>query len=111
MSRFASSGLPLPAVLVDGGDVTDGKPSPEGYLLAARLLRVDAADCLVVEDAPAGVRAGKAAGMTLLAVASTHDPAELAEADDARTSLAEATPAVLQWLRPEGTPVPGGRCG
>ena len=109
MSRFASAGLPLPAVLVDSDDVTAGKPSPEGFLLAARLLRVDRADCLVVEDAPAGVRAGKAAGMTVLAVASTHDPAELAEADDVRTSLAEATPAVLHWLRPQGTPVARGR--
>lgn len=109
MSRFASSGLPLPAVLVDGDDVTDGKPSPEGYLLAARQLRVDAADCLVVEDSPAGVRAGKAAGMTVLAVASTHEPAELAEADVVLPSLAEATPAVLQWLRPQGTPVAAGR--
>lgn len=104
VARFASAGLPLPAVLIDGDDVTEGKPSPEGYLLAARLLDTEPADCLVVEDAPAGVRAGKAAVMTVLAVASTHKPAELAEADDVLPSLAEAGPLLLQWLHAKELP-------
>lgn len=99
LARFTGSGLPHPAVFVDGDDVAEGKPSPEGYLLAAARLGVEPLDCLVVEDAPAGVRAGKAAGMSVLAIASTHRPAELAEADHEAASLAQATPTVLAWLR------------
>lgn len=98
LARFQSHGLPQPSVFVDGDDVAEGKPSSEGYLLAARLLGVRARDCLVVEDAPAGVQAGKAAGMTVLAVASTHRPEELARADDVVLSLDDAGPRVLAWL-------------
>ncbi len=59
LARFKAHGLPEPSVFVDGDDVAEGKPSPEGYLTAARLLGVRPIDCLVVEDAPAGVRAGQ----------------------------------------------------
>jgi sugar-phosphatase len=98
LARFEQQGLPRPSVLVDGDDVSEGKPSPEGYLKAAGLLGVRATDCLVVEDAPAGVRAGKAAGMTVLAVASTHRPDELSSADDVVLCLADAALPVRDWL-------------
>lgn len=98
-ARFASSGIPLPAVFVDGDDVALGKPSPEGYLLAASLLGAAPVDCVILEDAPAGVRAGKAAGMTVLAICSTHPPADLVEADRILGTLAEAEPEVQRWLR------------
>ena len=98
LARFTASGLRHPAVLVDGDDVDRGKPSPEGYLLAARLLGAPPSACLVVEDAPAGVRAGTSAGMTVLAVATTHPSDELAEADRVVASLAEAAPEVRRWL-------------
>lgn len=62
-ARLAASGLPTPEVLVSGQDVSQGKPHPEGYLAAARLLGVPAARCVVVEDAPAGVRAAREAGV------------------------------------------------
>jgi sugar-phosphatase len=66
-----------PKALVSADDITRGKPDPEPYLLAARQLGVDPARCVVFEDAPAGLRAGRAAGMTTVALATTHPAAEL----------------------------------
>ncbi|MDL4771102.1 HAD-IA family hydrolase [Actinomadura xylanilytica] len=80
-ARSAVAGVPLPRVAVTAEDVADGKPDPSGYLLAARRLGVDPAGCVVVEDAPAGIAAGRAAGATVLAVGTSHDPAELGGAD------------------------------
>jgi sugar-phosphatase len=74
-------GLPLPRVLVAVEDVGRGKPAPDPYVRAAELLGFSPADCVVIEDAPAGVSAGKAAGATVVALDSTHRRAELAEAD------------------------------
>ncbi|HEX2313041.1 MAG TPA: HAD family hydrolase [Thermomonospora sp.] len=79
--RRAAAELPLPDVVVTAEDVRHGKPDPEGYLLAARRLGVEPADCVVVEDAPAGVRAGRAAGARVIAVTTSHPASELAEAD------------------------------
>lgn len=98
LSRFEAQGLPRPSVFVDGDDVAEGKPSPEGYLKAAALLGVRTTDCLVVEDAPAGVQAGNAAGMTVLAIASTHRPDELSRADEVVLCLADAGSYVRDWL-------------
>lgn len=98
LTRFEEHGLPEPTVFIDSGDVAAGKPSPEGYLKAAALLGVPPAGCLVVEDAPAGVRAGKAAGMTVVAVATTHHLDELADADAAFPSLSQAEPHIRAWL-------------
>jgi sugar-phosphatase len=75
-ARLGAVGI-LPRTLVAADDVTRGKPDPEPYLLAARLLGVDPADCVVFEDAPAGLRAGRAAGMTTVALATTHPAHEL----------------------------------
>ena len=58
--RLEVAGIPKPRVLVTAEDVTRGKPAPDGYLLAARQLDVDARNCLVWEDAPAGVEIGRA---------------------------------------------------
>ena len=63
--------------MVFAGDVARGKPDPEGYLTAARRLGADPAEALVVEDAPPGIEAGRAAGMATVAVPSTHAPEEL----------------------------------
>ncbi len=76
-ARQQAAGIPVPEVVVTADDVTRGKPDPEPFLLAARVLGVDPARCLVVEDAPAGLTAGRAAGMTTLAVTTTHRDAEL----------------------------------
>ncbi|MEU2334156.1 HAD family hydrolase [Streptomyces sp. NPDC006654] len=75
-ARLAAVGI-RPKTLVCADDVTRGKPDPEPYLLAARQLGVDPADCVVFEDAPAGLRAGRAAGMITVALTTTHQPHEL----------------------------------
>jgi sugar-phosphatase len=65
-------------------DVLHGKPSPDVYLMAAAGLGVSPADCIVVEDAPAGIQAARAAGMGVVALTTTHRSEDLAA--DARTS-------------------------
>lgn len=72
LARLHGAGLPVPDVLVTAEDVKVGKPDPAGYLRAAALLGVDPAHCVVLEDAPAGVAAGRAAGMTVVAVLTTN---------------------------------------
>ncbi|MET7274856.1 MULTISPECIES: HAD family hydrolase [Streptomyces] len=75
-ARLDAVGI-LPKTLVAADDITRGKPDPEPYLLGARALGVDPAACVVFEDAPAGLQAGRAAGMTTVALATTHRAAEL----------------------------------
>jgi beta-phosphoglucomutase family hydrolase len=68
-------------VIVWGREVTEGKPSPQGFLLAAQKLEVEPKNCVVIEDAVAGVTAAKSAGMKCLAVTNTHPRMSLMEAD------------------------------
>ena len=75
--RIDAAGLPKPKQMVTSTDVQHGKPDPEPYLKGAQILGVPAADCLVIEDAPAGIRAGKAAGARVLALRTTASDAEL----------------------------------
>ena len=75
--RLGCAGLPLPELLVCGDEVANGKPDPEGYLKAAHHLRVSPARCLVVEDTPAGILAGRRAGMDILALTTTYAPEKL----------------------------------
>jgi mannitol-1-/sugar-/sorbitol-6-phosphatase len=75
--RIRVSGLPEPKHLITSDDVVKGKPNPEPYLKAARSLGEDPMRCLVIEDAPAGIRAGKAAGTRVLALRTTAPDAEL----------------------------------
>jgi sugar-phosphatase len=86
-SRLRRAGLPVPPVLVCAEDVARGKPSPDAYLLAARGLGLVPPECLVVEDAPAGIQAARAAGMTVVGLATTH-PIDQIEADACAESLA-----------------------
>ena len=67
--------------IVSGREVTEGKPSPQVFLLAAERLGVEPKDCIVIEDAIAGVTAAKRAGMYCLAVTGTHPRHSLTEAD------------------------------
>lgn len=71
-ARLAAAGLPLPPVLVTAEDVQYGKPEPDPYLVGAQRLCVQAERCVVVEDAPSGVEAGKKAGMRVIGIAATH---------------------------------------
>jgi sugar-phosphatase len=86
-ARLKLGKLPLPDVLVTAEDVTDGKPHPEPYLKGAELLGFDPSQCLVIEDAPAGIRAAHAAGMRAIGLASTFAATELSEADAVIESL------------------------
>jgi sugar-phosphatase len=65
-ARMASAGLPAADVLVTGEDVENGKPFPDPYLVAAQHLRLSPARCAVFEDAPAGIAAARAAGVTTI---------------------------------------------
>lgn len=71
-ARLGAAGLPVPAVLIGAGEVTEGKPSPQGYLRAARELGFAPDRCVVVEDAPAGIEAGRRAGMRVLMLQTTY---------------------------------------
>lgn len=70
--RMAAAGIPRPGVLVGAEHVATGKPSPEGFLLAAKQLGVNADACLAIEDSHAGIAAAEAAGCTLLVISETH---------------------------------------
>ncbi|RWO50987.1 HAD-IA family hydrolase [Mesorhizobium sp.] len=70
--RIAAAGIPLPATLVAAEDVSRGKPAPDCFRLAAERLGVDARDCLVFEDAPAGIAAAEAVGATVVVISATH---------------------------------------
>lgn len=78
--RLRAAGLPIPKTMITSSDVKIGKPDPEPYLKAAAKLGFAAADCIVVEDAPAGVRAGKAAGARVVAFLTTMVRRNLEEA-------------------------------
>lgn len=92
--RLAASQLPAPAVVVTADDVTHGKPAPEPYQLAAQRLGVDPGDCLVVEDAPAGITAGRAAGCRTLGVTTTT-PADKLPADAVIDDLSQVRFSVV----------------
>jgi sugar-phosphatase len=72
LRRLEAAGIRAPRVLVTADDVAKGKPAPDCFLLAARLLGVSARDCLVWEDTLAGVAAAEAAGAAVVVVSSTH---------------------------------------
>jgi sugar-phosphatase len=76
-ARLKAAGLPVPAQIVTADDVTQGKPAPEPYLLGASRLGIVPERCIVVEDAPAGIQAGRSAGMRVLGIVSTHAAAEV----------------------------------
>ena len=78
--RLKAAGLPVPKNMITSDDVRAGKPDPEPYLKGAALLAVPGSRCVVFEDAPAGVRAGKAAGALVVALRSTAEDHELEQA-------------------------------
>ncbi|MFC8004751.1 HAD family hydrolase [Streptomyces olivaceus] len=93
-ARLDAVGI-LPKTLVAADDITRGKPDPEPYLLGARALGADPAACVVFEDAPAGLQAGRAAGMRTVALATTHRPDEL-DADLVVTDLSALSALVTR---------------
>ncbi len=78
--RLKVAGLPMPRNMVTCDDIRKGKPDPEPYIKGAGLLGVPASKCVVFEDAPAGIRSGKAAGALVIATRTTSPDSELEEA-------------------------------
>jgi sugar-phosphatase len=79
--RLASAGLPVPGVLIVAEAVKQGKPAPDGYRLGASRLGFDPGECVVFEDAPAGIAAGRAAGARVVGLTTTHAAGDLAGVD------------------------------
>ena len=75
--RIGAAGLPSPNRMVTSNDIRNGKPDPEPYLKGAQILGAPGAECVVIEDAPAGIRAGKTAGAHVVALRTTAEDAEL----------------------------------
>ena len=80
-NRLRYCGLPVPKVLVTSDDVIHGKPHPEPYLKGAAQLGFNPADCLVIEDAPAGIESARAAGTKVIGITSTYAAERLEHAD------------------------------
>lgn len=80
-ARLRLGGFHVPKALVTADDVANGKPHPEPYLKGAKLLHVKPEGCLVIEDAPAGIRSARAGGMKVVGFASTYGKEKLTEAD------------------------------
>ena len=96
-ARLRAASLPVPQMLITPDVWTRGKPDPEPYLLGAAALDAAPADCIVLEDAPAGVRSGVAAGATVIALLTTHRREDLPEASAWIDSLRQL-PAALRQL-------------
>jgi sugar-phosphatase len=88
-ARLALARIAVPSVLVTGDDVAEGKPHPGPYLKGAALIDVQPTECLVIEDAPAGVASAKAAAMKVIALANTYPEEELRQADVMVRSLGQ----------------------
>jgi mannitol-1-/sugar-/sorbitol-6-phosphatase len=101
-ARLRAAGLREPAAFITAEDLTRGKPDPEGYLAAAARLGVPPAECLVVEDAPAGAAAARAAGMRLVALTTTHPADDFPDADLVVPTLAALTVDVPADAEAEG---------
>lgn len=90
-ARHKIAGLPAPEVFVTAERVKRGKPEPDAYLLGAQLLGLAPQECVVVEDAPAGVLSGLAAGCHVIAVNAPADTPRLNEVDLVLHSLEQIT--------------------
>jgi len=88
-NRLRHCGLPVPDAMVTADDVAHGKPHPEPYLRGAEQLRVPPTECLVIEDAPAGIESACAGGMKVIGITSTYDAHVIKSADAVVASLAQ----------------------
>ncbi len=80
-ARLKYVGLPVPPKMITASEITRGKPDPEPYLKGAAALQVEAKECVVIEDAPSGIRSGQAAGARVIGVAATYGAEAIREAD------------------------------
>ena len=89
VNRMKKFGIPVPDIMVTADDVATGKPDPEPYRRGAELLKTDPANCVVFEDAPAGIRSAHGAGMKVISLPTTYPATELREADAIVSGLAD----------------------
>lgn len=108
VNRLRLLGLPLPQVMVCAEDVRHGKPHPEPYALGAQLLGIPAGACIVIEDAPIGIAAARAAGCYAIAVTTGSSPAQLRDADEVVPDLLTAAVRVRELLASGSRPEAGG---
>ena len=87
-ARMGYAGIPAPKAFVTADDVVNGKPDPEPYRKGAMILGFSAEDCVVFEDTPAGIEAGKSAGMRVIALTTTYPASHLIKADAVLDSFA-----------------------
>jgi sugar-phosphatase len=106
--RIRHTGLPMPSVMICAEDLSRGKPDPEGYLTAALRLGRASKDCIVIEDAPAGIEAAHNAGMRVIAIAATYPADQLRAAD---LVVARLTDLSVAWNASQGTIEVNGRPG
>ncbi|CAD6569688.1 MAG: hypothetical protein TREMPRED_005420 [Tremellales sp. Tagirdzhanova-0007] len=76
-AALSTAGIQDPPRLITAADVINGKPNPEPYMVGAKALDMDPEKCIVVEDAPSGIKAGVAAGCRVLAVCTSHERTQL----------------------------------
>jgi sugar-phosphatase len=94
VNRMQKFGVPVPDIMVTAADVSNGKPDPEPYRRGAELLETDPTQCVVFEDAPAGIRSAHGAGMKVISLPSTYPVSELHEADAIVGGLSDVTVTV-----------------
>jgi len=80
-ARLVAARIPIPPVMITAESIERGKPDPDCYLKGAEALGISPIDCVVVEDAPIGATAARAAGMRLIALTTTHRAEQLEPAD------------------------------
>lgn len=96
--RMGFLNIPLPKVIVVGDDVANGKPDPQGFLMAAKKLGFAPENCIVFEDAPAGVEAGQRAGMKVVTVTAVNSHTDKGDAfirDYQSVKLVSTSPLVI----------------
>jgi len=106
-ARLVAAGIPIPRVMITAESIERGKPDPECYLRGAQALGVEPRDCVVVEDAPIGAAAARAAGMRLIALTTTHRADELEPADLLLPDLTHLAVSLAE--RTSGAPPARGR--
>jgi sugar-phosphatase len=88
-TRLRHVGLPIPRAMVTASDIERGKPDPEPYRKGAMALGFPPRECVVIEDAPAGIASGHAAGARVIAVPTTYSREEISEADYVASRLSD----------------------